>query len=203
MPTVPELFNRSPTRLWLVGFLLLLVAMPVALFAWNLFQVSHGEYENVPLEILRTGDIELIREFQEQYSRDPAGPPLEIPSGEEVSGVPETPESMRSAAYYWVHAINHYNPDAIIFHDTDPIGNLYLLLGGWWLELSPRHQLEALDSLGRFWRSYLYDTFGDWDPDNRGEFAPGIILVDGEGDMFARNIDGRVELMREPVYPTH
>jgi len=202
MPTLSDL-RRPDWRRWVVMAICLILGVPLGMFALNVYRTFTGAYDGIPQELLASGDMGQIRGFQERLREASESAPLLFDESADEIGehLPDAPDHVRRAGSTWVQAVNHYNPDAIMYHDVDSFGNLYLVLGGWWLELSDRDHMRALDSLGRYWRSYLYDLYGAWDTGRRGTFAPGVVLVDPEGNLFARNLNGTVEILQDPIYP--
>lgn len=121
--------------------------------------------------------------------------------GSSASGAQPTSPVLLEMAERWVALVNQANPDAILKHDVDALGNLYLYPGYWYYQLSTQEQLQAVDQLGRYWRSYLFEVVGDWGgrSSNRSErFAPGVIIMDANSNEVAHSINGHVRVLRHP-----
>lgn len=175
----------------------LLAGMGLCLFLYAVaFALTFTDrYENVPDEVWQTGDFRAIRTAAQAASPaaiDSAYASLMAEDAQRALN-PASPPQLVNAADLWVAAINQYNPEAILYHDTDSFGNLYVVLGGWWGLLDAEGQVKALDGLGVAWRYHLRTSFGEWDASEG--FEPGIVVVDNDGEV-ARNLNGEVKIFR-------
>jgi hypothetical protein len=117
----------------------------------------------------------------------------------ELSDLFQPPHILRDMAASWVSVVNEHNPTAIIHHEVDEHGTLYLVAGAW-LYVHPNLDIPTIvEGLAFSWHAYLYDVTGPWwttDGLDDG-FEPGVVLFDCQGEL-ARNVD-RVTQQHRPL----
>lgn len=175
------------------------LALPILAFGVAYGLTYLDRFEDVPDAAWRTGDLSVIMERPAVATRAATDSAFADVVGvnTDLTAVPSSPPSLTTGAATWVQSINDANPEAILYHETDPLANLYVVFGGWWGQLTPDEQVEALDALGVAWRHYLRANFGEWD--SRDGFAPGIVVFDSDGEV-ARNLNGQITIHRLPTY---
>ena len=184
----------------LVGILGIAFLGYASLVAWLLIVDAPSR---LPEEIKSSGDIGLIRAYLDgdttvvsKFGRQNESKGTNDLRNRQPASI------LKAMAERWVALINQANPDAILQYDVDIFGNLYLYPGYWYYQLSTQDQLKAVDQLGRYWRSYLFEVVGDWrtETNDQGEqFVPGVILLDANSNEVAHNINGHVRVLRQPM----
>jgi hypothetical protein len=183
---------RLPRLTWKVSIGLAL--MPLAgLYAYSYARTFDPAYESLPATTWRSVDA---RRIAAAPSATAAPADLFSPA-RALAADPSVPSALVYAGDAWVRAINVNNPDAILHHEPDSLGNLYLVLGAWWMDLDGTGQVKALDGLGNAWRAFLADSFGDWGQGSG--FAPGLVLIDTQG-TYAHNLNNEIRILRRPVF---
>jgi hypothetical protein len=124
------------------------------------------------------------------------GASMDIPAALPPAAFP-APAAIRQMAAAWVDAINRYNPDAILHHQVDPHGTLYLVPGGWVYVAEGISLPDVVENLAFSWHAYLFDVIGEWwDPASSAyRFEPGVVLLDCEGEII-RTLDGSTTYTR-------
>lgn len=168
--------------------LLVFSVVILGLYGYGYWLTYQDEYQSVPAGAWRTLDFEGIR----GATRQPAGAGAVELSGDEA-GAP----GLRRAAGRFVRVVNENNPDAVLYHETDAFGNLYVVLGAWWGALPVEQRSRSLHALATSWRQYLFDSVGEWDTSEG--FDPGIVVFDVEGEV-ARDMNGETVIHRQPIY---
>lgn len=177
------------------------LAIPATLYGIAFVLTYTERFENIPNDVWASGDVRAVlnaargidrklHSSQEDFDRL-------ITETRQNASLPSVSEALIAAADAWVKELNRNNPHAILYHEVDSYGHLYVVFGGWWSTLSADEQLLALDGLGVAWRLFLQTHFGSWD--GREGFAPGIIVVDEAGEV-ARNLNGQVIIHRPVIY---
>lgn len=191
---------KARMRRWgrLLGRLALGVVVVLGFLYGVAFAMTFTEiHDRVPREAWKSGDIRAIRTAAFRPSPATTDSMLNQFFAEEKlkAETPPPPPSLANAADQWVATVNRHNPEAILYHEVDSFGNLYVVFGAWWAYLEDGDaQVKALDGLGVAWRQYLRTSFGEWDASEG--FEPGIIVVDTEGEV-ARNINGEIVIFRQ------
>lgn len=189
---------KNVWRRWLrrLGWATLSMAgVAVFLFSIALALTFTERYQRVPAEVWDTRDFRAIQAAATRQIVNVHDSALAQLLATDISyfEMPPTPPPLVNAAETWVATVNKHNPEAILYHDTDPLGNLYVMLGAWWNYLDGDAQAKALDGLGVAWRYHLRTSFGEWDA-SQG-FEPGIVIVDDQGEV-ARNLNGEIKILR-------
>lgn len=196
MPSLHHLSSASRSRKRIRVWIAILLGVPVILYCVAFALTYTDRFETIPSEVWATRDARLLWDASRQRDRSRAATHEEFRHLIEVTDdavLPPASEAVMLAADQWVQELNRHNPQAILYHEVDSFGHLYVVFGGWWALLSSQEQLLALDGLGVAWRSFLQSHFGSWD--GREGFAPGIIVVDETGEV-ARNLNGQIILHR-------
>ena len=116
------------------------------------------------------------------------------------------PPAVIRAVEGWIAQVNTMNGNAMTLLGVDGFGNAYLTFTAVYDTMSVNNQIQMLDKLGNYYRSYLGQLLGGLPVG--GTFAPGILVIDSLGlqaqnrnrtvdwcrpfNRPARNVDGRV-----------